>query len=267
MRLMPRSRFRSRSPPPPPPPGALSNRLCIDERRMLWPSGMATLQNCNIGCALRAARCAARAPAARNVASPLRHVLLHVASARCRLYVALLHVAFRLGSTLHAARSSVAGLQEQVDWYVRHNIVYDEAKVEAALDKLKGKQGKVWNARTHARTRTYPPKPLHTEPHVHAQLDILQRRHPPRPFLPPSRPPEPHLAPRAQTPACPPTRPRARSFARTRTHTCTRARMCTGTRTRTRLGTKPLLAGSLRWDSEGLGPRPRALSCGYFEVL
>ncbi len=48
----------------------------------------ATLHHCNIATS-RAARCAARA--CRTQCRPLRRVLLPVASARCRLYVALQH--------------------------------------------------------------------------------------------------------------------------------------------------------------------------------
>jgi hypothetical protein len=71
----------------------------------------------------------------------------------------------------------------------------------------------------HARARTYPHKPLHTEPHVHAQLDILQRCHPPAPSsLPPALPsptlPRAHKRPLAR----PPAHAFARSLVRSHSH-------------------------------------------------
>ncbi len=229
----------------------------------------ATLQHCNIGCALRAARCAARAPATRNVARCAMYCcMLRQHAVGCMLDCCTLHFVAVPHCMLRNARSNVACCRS---CRTRMSATTSSTRRRRSRPRSTRSRAKRKGVeRMHARARAH----AHTHPNRYTQNRTCTRIStdyndviPPRPFLPPSRPPEPHLAPRAQTPACPPTRPRARTHARTCTHTCTRARMCTGTHTRTRLGAQPLLAGSLRRDSEGLGPRPRALSCGYFEVL
>ncbi len=54
----------------------------------------------------------------------------------------LLHIAACCTSTLLVVCCTL--LQELVGWYVRHNIEYEEAKVEAALDKFKNKEEMMW---------------------------------------------------------------------------------------------------------------------------